>query len=118
MSTSFSNSYCSSTKRVRASANGLQLLRNRQSVRSALHGARLQQFFQTGHADLEELIEVCARDAQKLHSLEQRNAMVLGLIQDPLIELQKREFAVDVELRCLQVGVVHAKRCTRMLRGQ
>ena len=67
-----------------SSANRLQLFGHRQTVRSSLHGAGLQQLLETGDADLEEFVEVRARDAQKPHSLEQRNTAVLGLIQDAL----------------------------------
>ncbi len=84
-----------------AGADGLQLLGNRQAVRTALHRAGLQQFLEAGDADLEELVEIGARDAQELHPLEQRNAAVLGLLQHALIELQKRQLAIDVELRRL-----------------
>src|SRR5580700_5154101 len=90
-----------------ALANRLQLLRNRQSVRAQLDGAGFLQLLEAGDADLEEFVEVGARDAQKPHPLEQRDAAVLGLLQHALIELEKREFSIDVELRYLQVDVVH-----------
>ena len=84
--------------------------RDRQSVGSALHRAGFQQLLEAGDADLEELVEIGAGDAEESHPLEQRNAAVLGLIQHALVELEKRELAIDVELRYLQVGVVHGGR--------
>jgi hypothetical protein len=91
-----------------AGANRLQLLGHRQSVRSALYGAGFQQFFEAGDPDLEEFVEVCAGDAQEPYSFQQGNTAILGLIEHALVELQEREFTVDIELRRLQVGVVHA----------
>jgi hypothetical protein len=57
-----------------------------------------------GGADLEELIEVGAADAQVLEPLEQRHARVLRLGQHPEVEFQLRQLAVEVELGGLQVG--------------
>jgi hypothetical protein len=72
-----------------------------------VHGAGIEKLLQAGHPNLKKLIEVRARDAQELHALQQRYAAVLGLFQDPLVELEERQLAVDVKLRNLEVDVVH-----------
>ena len=84
-----------------ARADRLQLLGHGQPVRPALDRAGLQQLLEARDANLEELVEIRAGDAQESDPLEQRNAAVLGLFQHPLIEFQKRQFAIDVELRNL-----------------
>ena len=52
-----------------------------------------------------------SRLAQEMHRnltpFEQRDAAVLGLLQHALIELQERQLPVDVELRGLQICVIH-----------
>ena len=83
MSTSFSSSYCSSTRRTARARIAFSCSGTDKSVRPALHRAGLQQLLEAGDADLEELVEVRARDAQEFHPLEQRNAVVLGLLQAP-----------------------------------
>src|SRR5580704_4060156 len=70
--------------------------------------------------DLEEFVEVRAGDAQELHPFQQGDAAVLGLIQHALVELQERELAIEIELRRLEVGVVHGcevwrRRCESMM---
>ena len=91
-----------------AGANRLQLLGTDNPSGPALNRAGFQQLLEARYADLEELVEVRARNAQELHAFQQRDALVLGLLQHALIELQERQFPVDIELRRLQVGVVHA----------
>ncbi len=56
----------------------LQLVGDRQSVRTALYGARFLQLLEAGHANLEEFIEVGAGDAQKTHPLQQRMRLSLA----------------------------------------
>src|SRR5256885_10243042 len=54
-------------------------------------------------SDLEELIEIAAADAQELQPLEQRHRLIERLIQNPLVELEERQFPVDVVLGRLEV---------------
>ena len=44
---------------------------------------------------------------RNLQPLEQRHRLVEGLVQHPLVELEERQFPVDVVLRCLEVRRVH-----------
>src|SRR5262249_27389273 len=53
---------------------------------------------------LEELVDVRAHDRGELDPLEQRDAIVFGLVQDPPAEVQVRELTVEVELRGAEVG--------------
>ena len=48
-----------------------------------------------GHAHHEELVEVRADDRKELDPLEQRYGRILGLFEDPAIELEPRQLAVD-----------------------
>src|SRR6516164_6142804 len=63
--------------------------------------AELLQLFQARYADLEELIQIAAGDTQEPQPLEQRHGLVERLVEHPLIELEERQFPVDVVLRCL-----------------
>ncbi len=48
-----------------------------------------------GFADLEELIEVRARDRQELEPLEEGDTFVQRLGKDPAVEFEKAELAVQ-----------------------
>src|SRR5690606_573583 len=58
-----------------------------------------------GRADLEELVQVGAGDAQEAQALEQRHGRVLRLRQDPEVEIQLRQLAVGVQ-RGVEQGIV------------
>ncbi len=75
-----------------------------QGVRGELPRSELEQLLEAGDADLEEFIQVARGDAQEPQPLEQRHRLVERLGKDPLIELEKRQLAVDEVLRCLEVG--------------
>ena len=47
--------------------------------------------------DHEELVEVRPVDRDEFEPLEQRVARVEGLLEDPVVERQPRQLAVDVE---------------------
>jgi len=53
---------------------------------------------QSGHPDLEELVEVLAEDGQELGPLEQGDGGVVDQGEDPLVEVEPRELAVDEPL--------------------
>jgi hypothetical protein len=59
------------------------------------------------YPDLEELIEIAARDAQELESLEQRYGFIEGESEHTLVELQERELAIDVVVRRFEIRYVH-----------
>ena len=98
--------------------DGLELLGDRHAVGGQLAAAELLQLLQARDADLEELIEVAAGDAQELQPLEQRHPGVEGLIEHALVELQEREFAVDVVLGRLEVRRIHESAASSVRRGR
>ena len=55
-----------------------------------------------GGADLEEFVEVGAGDAQEAQALQQRHLRVLRLRQHAEVEIQLRQFAVEVQRRIAQ----------------
>ena len=72
-----------------------------------MHGARLDQLLEAGDADLEEFIEIRARDAEEFDAFENRNGAVLRLLEDALIEFEERQLPVDVQTRGFEVDVIH-----------
>ena len=101
----------------RARADCLELLLCRHAVRLRLIGAGLDELLEAGDTNLEELIEIRARNAQEFDAFEQRDSAVLGLFQYALVELQEGQLAIDVELRGLQIGVVHDGRTDSVRRA-
>ena len=71
--------------------------------RAAVDGALLHPggdlLLQAADALHEELVEVRGRDGEELHALEQRLALVLGLVQHAAVEREPGELAVEVQLR-------------------
>ena len=53
-------------------------------------------FFEPGHADLEELVDVAAEDREELRPFEQRDRRILGEREHPGLELEHRQFPVEV----------------------
>ena len=84
-------------------------LRGRVAVlRRRLH-ACVDLVAQAGHPDHVELIEVGGVDRAELHPLEQRHPLVLGELQDAVVEVKPGELAVQV-----QRGVVVVLRGRRL----
>ena len=81
-----------------------QLFLGRQPGGRALAVTGGQLVLETGHPDLEELVEVRTEDPQELEPLQQWRPLILSLVQDPAIELQPRKLAVDVQRGAAQVG--------------
>ncbi len=71
-----------------ALANGGELLVGGPAVGRAGDLAGLDLLAQAGHADLEELVEVAGEDGQELDPLEQRVALVTGLVEHARVELE------------------------------
>src|ERR1043166_498877 len=53
---------------------------------------------EAGHSHHEEFVEIGAKNGQKLNPLQQRNACVLRLLQNPAVELQPRQITIDIAL--------------------
>ncbi len=60
---------------------------------------RLDLLAQAGDPDLEELVEVRGEDGQELGSLEEWIAIVAGLVEDPRVELEPGQLAVQIRER-------------------
>ncbi len=82
-----------------ARAGGRELLLGRAAVGRTGDAAGLDLLAQAGDADLEELVEVAREDRQELDPLEQRIALVARLVQDPGVELEPGQLAVEVGVR-------------------
>jgi hypothetical protein len=57
--------------------------------------AFIEQDVQTADADHEEFVQVGAGDGQELQSLQRRQRLVAGLVENALVELQPGELAVE-----------------------
>ena len=77
-------------------ANRVERLGRAHAVRCRLGSTCLDLALQPGDADLEELVEVAGEDRQEADPIEQRVALVDGLEQHALVELEPRQLAVDV----------------------
>ena len=77
-------------------ANGRDLFPRRPPVGGPSDGARLDLLAQARDADLEELVEIAGEDGQELDPLEQRITGVASLVEHARVELEPREFAVEI----------------------
>ena len=73
-----------------------ELLGRRPAIGGAADRAGLHLLAQPGDADLEELIEVAREDGQELGPLQQRVALVAGLVEDAGVELEPGQLTVQV----------------------
>ena len=72
-----------------------QTLAGGESVWSPVDALRFDLLLESGHADLEELIQIGMGDPQELDPLEQRHGRIQGLIEHPLVEFQPGNLAVE-----------------------
>jgi hypothetical protein len=77
----------------------------------------VDQLHDAGDADLEELVEVRARDRQELDAFEQRVRRVLRLLEHAPIEVEPRLLAVHVENRSIERGQRPRQRGRRRAAG-
>jgi hypothetical protein len=70
--------------------DGGQGVLQRHAVRSRLGIAVFNPLQDAGDANLDELVQIAGRDGQKLHPLEERIGLVLGLLQHAAIEAEPR----------------------------
>ena len=90
---------CSRTAR----ADRRDRLRRAAAVLARLVDARVDLVLQAGDADHEELVQVARVDRAELQPLQQRDRVVLGELQDAVVELQPRQLAVEVQRRVVEV---------------
>ncbi len=77
-------------------ANRPQLFDRRQAVGGGHRHGGEDLLFETGDAYLEEIVQVLAEDRQEAHAFEDGQASVLRHRQDPFVEVEPGELAVDV----------------------
>ena len=69
-----------------AFGDGGELLRGAHAIGTGGLRVGLQDLFESGHADLEELVEIRGNDAEELQPFEQRDGGILGLVEHALVE--------------------------------
>src|SRR5918998_350793 len=82
-----------------------ELLLGGQTVGNGVRQLRGHLLLEPRHPDHEELVEVGLRDGDEAHPLQQRVALVAGLLQHPVVEPEPGELAVDVQLRVREAGL-------------
>ena len=73
-----------------------KLLRRRQTIGRAFLDAECLMRLQAGHADHEEFIEIARRDRQEADAFKQRMVGIARFFQDPAIEREPAELAIEV----------------------
>ena len=73
--------------------------RRRSAVGAADLDAEVDLCLQACNAYLEKLVKIVRNDAEKTQPLQQRDIGILGLRQDPAVELELREFPIEEEPR-------------------
>jgi hypothetical protein len=90
-------------ERVRFFGDRSQHVRGAQVVGACWCGVDRKPVFQTGHSNLEKLIEVRRRNAEEFEPFEQWSAGVHRLFQHAQVERKLRQLAVDVVIRQLEI---------------
>src|SRR5439155_8295901 len=75
--------------------NAIENLRRAQTVGTKFARLAFNLLFNSGNTDLEKLVEVRAEDRKKLDPLDQRLPLILRFFQDPPVELEPAQLAVD-----------------------
>src|SRR5437899_5928091 len=76
-----------------------------QSIRSNIARFAFDLLFDTGDADLEKFVQVRTENAKKLYPLDQRLGRILRLLQNPAIELEPAQLAINEILRIAKAFV-------------
>ena len=77
--------------------DGRELILGRHPVRGPFDDAGGRLLLEAGDTDLEEFVEIAAEDREKLEPLEERRALVEGFVENPAIELEPGQLAIQVE---------------------
>ncbi len=93
---------CSSIRPCARAWIRLQLLARRPPVGAQRRHPRLGLPDQPGHAHAEEFVEVAGADRQEPQPLQQRMALVLRLLHDPVIEVEPGQLAIDEPVRAVR----------------
>ena len=90
---------------VRDAADGVHLSLRRQAADVVVLDAALDEVFEAGDADHEELVEVGAADGDEAQALEQGIVLAGGFAQHALVEAQPGALAIQVVLTVIEVHV-------------
>ena len=80
----------------------LHLLQRCASIDGGCAYTRGDLLFQAADAFHEELVEIVAHDGEEFDAFQQWCLLIPGHIQDPAIELQPRQFPVEVQLGLIE----------------
>jgi peroxiredoxin Q/BCP len=80
---------------LHAGMDGAESFLGGESVGGALGDGAFDLLFESGDADLEELVEVGADDAEEFDAFEQGEGLIEGLLEDALVEFEPAEFPGD-----------------------
>ena len=86
-------------------ADGNQLRPRAHAVGTHIHRSGIHLGCQSGHTHHEELVQVGAKDRQKLHPLQQRIGFVFSLFQHTALEGQQAQFTVQIERTVFQIDI-------------
>ena len=103
----FSSSYCSATRVCAAAPMRLSTSLGMRPSAVACAAPVLDLVEHPRDPDLEELVEVRARDAQEPEPFQQRRGGVARLLEHPPVERELTQLPVDVELRAVERWLVH-----------
>ena len=84
-------------------AHGRKLLADGLAVDAEVLAAGGQLLLEGGAADHGELVEIGADDGDEFDALQKFVSRVAGFFEDAPLELQQTEFAIEVELRIVEV---------------
>src|SRR5262249_40581424 len=91
-----------------------ELLGRRQAVGAAFGDRGLELLVEARDPDHEELVEVRVEDREELQALEQTPARVLGFLEDPAVEGEPGDFAVEIEGMVLE-AIIRGRRCSKIV---
>ena len=84
-------------------ADAFELEARRHAVgASAVRQTGLDLLLDAADADHEEFVEVRCEDGQELEPFQQRHARIAAFLQDPTIEFEPAQVAVEIERRVVQ----------------
>ena len=79
--------------------NGLQLSGRRHPGDVRFHVLGVHHIFQGSHAHHVKFVQVGGRDAEEFQPLKQRQRLIPGLAEHPVVEFQPAQFPVDIIVR-------------------
>src|SRR2546430_5195916 len=83
-------------ERARPVMDGAQLLTGGHSVRRGLWECGVHLLLETGNADLKELVDAFAEDGEEADALQERQALVVGERQHPVVKVELAELTVEI----------------------